>query len=67
MDNDDWYMTTYLEHVNNWLNKDKNIVFSASHNVIGLDNGKDSVIMKKEYAEWNGPTMCFSNKNSIIP
>ena len=60
VDDDDWYVPTYLEHVNDWLNKDSNIAMSASRNAVVLEEDEKTAKMKLFFGEMYGPTMCFS-------
>lgn len=60
VDDDDWYVPTYLEHVNEWLNKDENISMSASRNAVTLEEDEKTAKMRIFHGEMYGPTMCFS-------
>lgn len=62
VDDDDWYVPTYLEHVNDWLNKDTDIAMSASRNAAVLEEDENTAKMKMFYGETYGPTMCFSRE-----
>ncbi len=62
VDDDDWYVPTYLEHVNDWLNKNTDIAMSASRNAAVLEEDENTAKMKMFYGETYGPTMCFSRE-----
>ncbi|MBR2137110.1 MAG: hypothetical protein IJ852_04020 [Alphaproteobacteria bacterium] len=62
VDDDDWYAPTYLEEVNEWLNKEENIDLSASSNMTELNNGDIFVNMSYSQMGWSGNTLCFSRK-----
>lgn len=62
VDDDDWYVPTYLEHVNEWLNKGENISMSASRDAAVLEEDENTAKMKIFYGETYGPTMCFSKE-----
>lgn len=62
VDDDDWYAPTYLEEVNEWLNKEDNIVLSHSRKATILRNGDDYVYMGFNTSVLSGPTMCFSRE-----
>lgn len=60
IDDDDWYAPTYLEEVNEWLNKEDNIILSHSRKATLLRNGDNQVNMYFNSSDLSGPTMCFS-------
>ena len=60
VDDDDWYAPTYLEEVNEWLNKEDNIMLSHTRKASTLANGDDQVKMGFNNSVLSGPTMCFS-------
>ncbi|MBR5130224.1 MAG: hypothetical protein IKV03_03275 [Alphaproteobacteria bacterium] len=62
VDDDDWYAPTYLEEVNEWLNKDENISLSHTRKASLLRNGDHEVWMGFNNSVLSGPTMCFSRK-----
>lgn len=65
VDDDDWYTPDYLESVNEWLNKEPNIVLSHSKNAIRLRNGEvedKMVLFSENPTNLSGPTMCFSRE-----
>lgn len=62
VDDDDWYVPTYLEHVNEWLNKSPHVSMSASRDAIVLEEDEKTAKMKIFYGETFGPTMCFSRE-----
>lgn len=62
VDDDDWYAPTYLEEVNEWLNKGENIDLSASSNMTELNNGDIFVNMSYSQMGWSGNTLCLSRK-----
>lgn len=64
VDDDDWYAPTYLEEVNEWLNKEDNISISSTRSATLLQNGHPDVLMRFNNTVLSGPTMCFSR--SII-
>ena len=59
VDDEDWYVPTYLEHVNDWLNKDTDIAMSASRNAAVLEEDKNTAKMKRNKGDMIGATMCF--------
>lgn len=62
VDDDDWYAPNYLEDVNKWLNKQKNVDLSFTTNMFILENVQDSTKMYRSPLDWNGPTICMSRK-----
>jgi len=60
VDDDDWYAPTYLEEVNEWLNKSDDITLSHSQKATLLQNGDKQVRMFFNNTPLSGPTMCFS-------
>ena len=62
VDDDDWYAPTYLEEVNEWLNKEDNITLSHSKQATLLRNGDDAVWMGFNTSVLSGPTMCFDRR-----
>lgn len=68
IDDDDWYAPNYLETVNHYLNKEKNIDLTMTRNAVILNNGHPQVEMSLNETNLAGPTMCFSKKilNALI-
>lgn len=62
MDDDDWYAPVYLEEVNEWLNKEKDLAVSYTPDTTVLRNIKNKAIMKLNKELLFGPTLCFSRK-----
>ncbi len=62
IDDDDWYAPTYLETVNNDLNKETGITISHSTNTYILTEDIKSTHFEKSYTGLSGPTMCFSRE-----
>lgn len=62
VDDDDWYVPTYLEEVNEWLNKEENIDLSGTSNMTVLNNGDIVVDMSYNESNWSGNTLCLSRK-----
>ncbi len=60
IDDDDWYAPNYLEEVNRYLNKEKDIDISSTLNMVILDNGDDQVKMYYSPLDWSGQTICIS-------
>ena len=62
IDDDDWYAPTYLETVNNELNKQSGIDISHSRNAYIVTENIDTTVFSTNYSGLSGPTMCFSRK-----
>ena len=62
IDDDDWYAPTYLETVNNELNKQENIAISHSTNTYTLTEDVMSTYFNVNGSNLSGPTMCFSRE-----
>ena len=62
IDDDDWYGPDYFKHVNEWLNKEKNIALSATTRSMTIRNNTHEVAVSFNKSNLIGPTMCFSRK-----
>lgn len=62
IDDDDWYAPTYLENVNDEINREENITVSHSTNAYILTEDIDSTYFSPNWSGLSGPTMCFSRK-----
>lgn len=62
IDDDDWYGPDYFKHVNEWLNKEKNIALSATTRSMTIRNNTHEVAVSFNRSDLRGPTMCFSRK-----
>ncbi len=62
VDDDDWYAPTYLEEVNDWLNREKDIVLSHTRKTTILQDGDEHVRMFFNWTPLSGPTMCMSRE-----
>ncbi len=62
VDDDDWYAPTYLETVNNELNRKQGVGITHSQDAYILTENIDTTVFKTNYSGLSGPTMCFSRK-----
>ncbi len=62
IDDDDWYAPTYLETVNDELNKNPNYTISHSQNTYILTEDIKTTHISPNNTVLSGPTMCFSRK-----
>ncbi len=62
IDDDDWYAPTYLQTVNNALNKADGIDITHTTNTYILTEDISSTHFSGNFSNLSGPTMCFSRK-----
>lgn len=62
IDDDDWYAPTYLETVNQALNKTDNVSITHSTNAYILTEDISTTHFSRNMSNLSGPTMCFSRK-----
>ena len=62
VDDDDWYGPDYFKNVNEWLNKEDDIVMSYTLNNMIIRQEDDTVTVTDSNYDWFGPSMCYSRK-----
>lgn len=62
IDDDDWYAPTYLESINNQLNRQNNVAISHATNAYVLTEDISSTYFNLNNSGLSGPTMCFSRE-----
>ena len=62
VDDDDWYGPDYFKNVNEWLNKEDDIVmtYTVQNMIIMEENSHISI--RRNHVDWFGPSMCYSRE-----
>ncbi len=62
IDDDDWYGPDYFKNVNEWLNKEDDIVMSYTLQNMIIRQANNIVTVTESNYDWFGPSMCYSRK-----
>ncbi len=60
IDDDDWYGPDYFKNLNEWLNREKDIIMTHTRNNMIVMPGENGVSVMKNTSNLSGPSMCFS-------
>ena len=62
IDDDDWYSPDYFKNVNEWLNRENNLMLSYTIKNMIIDQKDQDVFIYKNTFDIFGPSMCFSRQ-----